>query len=559
MAGLHLLSGVATQPAMNKHLLSLAALPLVVAAAPAPSAEDPLAVRFRSHVAFLADDLLQGRALGSPGHEIAARYVAGEFARLGLKPAGTDGWFQRIGFAESKFTSASETLAYRSNGKTLTLTNGKELALSPGNAAGAETITAPLVFVGYGLKDARLGIDDFAGLDVKGKIVVALTGAPADMNSEVAAHLARTSKATMALAGGAIGLIQVRTLREAQRLPWEKFVTRARASRRILLGPDGRPLGDGATLQVRASIDDASAAAMFAGSAMSFADVQAAAARGPVKGFDLPGTVTIRRAQAVETVTSPNVLGMLPGTDRRLAGEVVLISAHLDHVGVKANAKPGEDAIYNGAMDNATGTATLLEAARALAAKPPRRSVLFLATTGEESGLLGADYFGRNPTVPAASIIGAVNIDMPILTCDFGDVVAFGADRSTMSGFVAAAAKAEGLKLSPDPQPEEALFTRSDHYPLVRAGVPAVFLKTGWTDAKGGVACKEAERQFRLNSYHEVSDQLTLPFDWNAAAKWTRLNTGIIRRLADAPQAPRWYKGDYFGESFAPNAAKAGK
>lgn len=558
MTGLRLLSGVATQPAMNKHLLSLAALPLVVAAAPPPT-EDPLAVRFRSHVAFLADDLLQGRALGSPGHEIAARYVAGEFARLGLKPAGTEGWFQRIGFAESRFSSATETLAYVRDGKTLTLTNGKELVLSPGNATGEETITAPLVFVGYGLKDTRLGIDDFAGLDVRGKIVVIMSAAPDGLNSEVAAHLARTSKATTALAGGAVGLLQVRTLREAQRLPWDKFASRARNSRRILLGPDGKPLGDGASLQVRASIDDASAAALFAGAPMSFAEVQAAAAKGPVKGFALPGTVTIKRAQTVETVTSPNVLGLLPGSDKRLAAEIVLISAHLDHVGVKANPKPGEDAIYNGAMDNATGTATLLEAARTLAAKPPKRSVLFLATTGEESGLLGADYFGRNPTVPAASIIGAVNIDMPILTCDFGDVVAFGADRSTMSGFVAAAARAEGLKLSPDPQPEEALFTRSDHYPLVRAGVPAVFLKTGWSDAKGGMACKEAERQFRLNSYHEVSDQLTLPFDWNAAAKWTRLNTGIIRRLADAQQAPRWYAGDYFGESFAPGAPKARK
>ena len=258
-------------------------------------------------------------------------------------------------------------------------------------------------------------------------------------------------------------------------------------------------------------------------------------------------------------ISSPNVIAMLPGSSKTVGSQIVLISAHLDHIGMKADAKPGTDTIYNGAMDNASGSAMLLAAARALATSktPPKRSVLFLSTTAEESGLLGADYFARVPTVPMSSVVAAVNIDMPILTCNFGDIVAFGADRSTIAKAVGIAAKKEGLGVSPDPQPEEAVFTRSDHYPLVRAGVPAVFLKTGWTDAKGGMTCKDAERAFRLNSYHELSDQIDLPFDWGAAAKFARLNTGIIRSIADAPQAPRWYAGDYFGDSFAPNADKA--
>ena len=239
------------------------------------------------------------------------------------------------------------------------------------------------------------------------------------------------------------------------------------------------------------------------------------------------------------------------------SNEVVLMEGHLDHVGIKSDAKPGEDAIYNGAMDNAAGSTTLLQAAEALAKAPPKRSVLFMATTAEESGLLGAYYFAAQPSLPMARIVGVVNIDMPILTCDFGDVVAFGADRSTIGPLVAAAAKGLGLALSPDPQPEEAIFTRSDHYPLVRAGVPSVFLKTGWKDAKGGLACKDAERKFRLNNYHEVSDQLDLPFDWAVAAKWTRLNIDILRRMANAGQKPLWYKGDYFGDAVAPDAPKA--
>jgi Peptidase family M28 len=549
---------------MNKSLLATAlSLPLIAAgpvfAQNAPPT-DPLAASFRAHVSFLADDLLEGRGLGSRGHEIAANYVAQHFARLGLQPAGDAGsWYQRVGFAESRFASERETATLDLGAQKLTLENGIGLAMAPGGQAGAEEISGEMVFVGYGLQDQTQGIDDYAGLDLKGKFAVMLSGAPDTMNSEVAAHLARISKPVAAQAAGAIGVITVRTLKEAARLPWDKSVRSARLPRRLLLGPDGLPLGDGSSLKVRAVLEDGAATALFAAAPMNFAAVQNAAVKGLVKGFPLAGRFTARRATSIERITSPNVLGLLPGRDPTLKNEIVVISAHLDHVGMKANAKPGEDAIYNGAMDNASGSATLLEAATALAKAAPKRSVLFLATTAEESGLLGADYFARRPTVEAKRIVADVNIDMPILTCDFGDVVAFGGDRSTMGPVVAAAAKAEGLRLSPDPQPEEAIFTRSDHYPFVRKGVPSVFLKTGWTDTKGGLACKEAERTFRINSYHEVSDQLDLPFDWNAAAKWTRLNIGIIRRLADAKAAPRWYDGDYFGNAFAPGAPKAAK
>jgi len=541
---------------MIKHLLlTAAALPLI-AAAPAPA---PLADSFRAHVAFLADDLLEGRGIGSRGHEIAAAYIAQHFARLGLQPAGTAGWMQRINFAESRFASERETAVLDLGATKLTLENGVGLVVSAGNTAGAEEVSGEMVFVGYGLQDKSQGIDDFAGLDLKGKYAVVLSGAPDGMNSEIAAHLARVSKAVGADAAGAIGVITVRTLKEAARLPWDKYASRARLPRRQLLGPDGQPLGDGAGLKVRAAIDDAAATALFAGAPMDFAAVQAAAAKGMVKGFPLKGRFSVRRATSVERISSPNVLALLPGTDKSLANEIVVISAHSDHVGMKVGGKPGEDIIYNGAMDNAAGTATLLEAAAALVKNPPKRSVLFLATTAEESGLLGADYFSRYPTVDVKRIVADVNIDMPILTCDFGDVVAFGGERSTIGQTVLSAAKAEKLGVSPDPQPEEAVFTRSDHYPFVRKGVPSVFLKTGWTDTKGGLACKEAERTFRLNNYHEVSDQLDLPFDWNAAAKWTRVNIGIIRTLANAKAAPRWYEGDYFGTAFAPAAAKAKK
>lgn len=537
--------------------LALAVLPLPALAQAPQKLPDRLESALEGHVRFLADDLLEGRGIGTRGHEITARYIASQFATLGLVPAGTDGWFQRITFAERRFTSDAETISFQPPaGPAQVWKNGETIMLSPGNTPGMDEISAPLVFAGFGLHDPSLGIDDFAGLDVRGKIVVVLTGAHPGMPSEVAAHLARVSKATRALELGAIGLVQVRTYVEQARAPFSKSAARARMPVRGPLGPDGAPLGDGAGLKVRATLGDGPAAALFAAGPRPLVEVLDEARTRPVMGFALPGTLTIRRAQAITTITSPNVLGLLPGKGPR-ANEVVLVSGHADHLGLKDGAKPGEDNIYNGAMDNAGGIAALLESARAMAgASPPPRSVLFLATTAEESGLLGADYWSRFPTLPLRSVVGVLNIDMPILTCNFSDIVAFGAEHSTLIKPVTAAARAERLTVSPDPLPEEAIFTRSDHYPLVRAGIPAVFLKTGDRDMKGGKACAETERTFRLTHYHEVSDDLAQPFDWQAAAKFTRLNTGIIRRMAAGPR-PLWYEGDYFGNAFAPSAPKA--
>ncbi len=544
-------------------LRRIALLPLLIiagAAAPpppgaqAPTRIDPLARSLEAEVRFLSDDLFEGRGLGTRGHELAAKHVAAQFTRMGLQPAGTDGWFQRINFAESRFTSTGETMTFANGANSAVWHNGIDLVLASGDRDGAETITAPLVFIGHGIRDKRLGIDDLAGIDLKGKIAVALVGAPPGLNSEIAAHLGRMKGASVLAAGG-IGLIQVRSLADVARLPWAKLAARGRLPRRVLLGPDGTPLGDGAGLAVRATISENAAAQLFAGAPQGFEAVQAAAVKGPVAGFALPGTVTIERAQAATRVTSPNIIGVLPGSKPALAGEMVMMSAHLDHVGMAAEG--AGDRIFNGAMDNASGVAVLLDTARALVTAKPGRSILFVVTTAEESGLLGAEYFARFPTVPLARVVSVVNLDMPILTCDFADIVPFGADRSTMLTAVAAAAKAEKLAVSPDPQPVEAIFTRSDHYALVRAGVPAVFLKTGWRDQVGGTRCKAAEQTFRVQHYHERSDDMTMPWDWAAAARFTRLTTGIMRRIANAPQPPRWYAGDYFGESFAPAAVKA--
>jgi len=232
----------------------------------------------------------------------------------------------------------------------------------------------------------------------------------------------------------------------------------------------------------------------------------------------------------------------------------VVVMGHLDHIGIKPGVTSG-DAINNGAMDNATGIATMLEAARAMAANPnrPKRPVLFVAVTGEEKGLLGADYLSRFPVVPAGGrVVAVVNLDMPILTYDFTDVVAFGAEHSTLGPIVAAATAKDGVALSPDPMPEEGLFTRSDHYRFVQQGVPSIFLVTG----HAGPGAK-AFSDFLKTHYHRVSDDLALPFNWNAAAKFSRINMLIATEIANAPETPKWYADSFFGKVFAPEAAKA--
>jgi Zn-dependent M28 family amino/carboxypeptidase len=248
------------------------------------------------------------------------------------------------------------------------------------------------------------------------------------------------------------------------------------------------------------------------------------------------------------------VVGLLPGADPRLKSELVVVMAHLDHIGVKLDTRPGEDKIYNGAIDNAAGVASLLEVARAFAhsERPPRRSMLFVAHTGEEIGLLGADYLATHPLMPSAEMVAAVNLDMPLLLYDFTDVVAYGADRSTLGRMIGGAAVTLSVKLSPDALTQENLFVRSDHYRFVLRGIPSVLMTTG--QANGG---KQAWARFLGSIYHSPRDDLAQPINWRAGARYAELNYRIARALADADGRPRWYRADYFGDRFAPGQQRA--
>lgn len=318
---------------------------------------------------------------------------------------------------------------------------------------------------------------------------------------------------------------------------------------------DGTPDDPTHGLKVTALVEPKAGAVLFEGGLVTLTQILDEADKdgGRPKGMALKSTAEIAVSTKVRRYSSPDVVGVIEGSDPELKGEYVALMGHVDHIGIKRGGTG--DRINNGALDNAAGTATLLEVARALTAtERPRRSVLIVANTAEEKGLLGAEYFAHYPTVPVEKITAAIDLDMPLITYEFTDVVAYGATHSTLQDAFKQAGAEMNVKLSPDPMPEQAAFVRSDHYAMVKVGVPAVMLATGMEN--GGSA---AWGTFLSDHYHQPSDDLSLPIVWSAGAKFAELNYRVVRTLADAEVRAKWYEGDYFGDLFAPRASKAAK
>ena len=523
---------------------------LATAAAPAPQADTAAAQRVRADVEFLANDLLEGRDTGSKGYDIGASYVVSRFRAIGLTPGGTDGgWYVQVPFRRATH-AATPALAIAFGDRVKAFRSGSDFAVRPSLTQQQRSIDAPLVFAGHGISDPRLGIDDYAGLDVRGKVVVVLDGTPPGLPTEVSAHL-NSYKPVIAAAKGAVGLVQISGTGSRP-----NFNLLAYYDRPVVdwVDPSGRTKSQSTDIQLVATISKDVAAQLFRAAGKNASTIFASDKPGTLPGFDIPARLRLGDRMEWNDFTSPEVIGLLPGSDPALKDEYVVLMGHLDHLGVKPQAKPGEDAIYNGALDNAAGVATMLEAAREFVAsgKPPRRSVLFIANTGEEKGLRGADYFAAHPTVPEDKIVSVVDLDMPLLLYPFTDVIAFGGDHSTVARTIADAAASMGVKVSPDPMPDEAIFVRSDHYRFVTRGVPAILLMTGYSN--GGEA---KWKDFLAKTYHKVNDDLSQSILWDQGARYAELNYRISRALADADQRPLWYRGDYFGDTFAPGQPKA--
>ena len=357
---------------------------------------------------------------------------------------------------------------------------------------------------------------------------------------------------------GAIGAVFVNTAADEAGSPWAQHAANWDRPAMRLRGEDGKGIDTFPQLRVVASVSAAAADLVFADSPRTAAQLFDAARDGTLKGFALPGTLALATRTQVGPIESRNVVAKLPGRDATLATEHVVYSAHLDHVGVGAPVKG--DKVYNGALDNALGVAIMLEAAHELAgaADKPKRSMLFVAVTAEEKGLLGSEWFATHPTVPQGSLVANINMDMPVLMAPTTDVVPIGVEHSTLKATLDAAAKDIGVALSPDPFPEESVFVRSDQYAFIRAGVPAVYLTGGIMATDKQRDPKIALRYFLRNCYHQPCDDATTqPIQYGDAARMARLDMRIGQLVGDAAERPRWNDGDFFGDMFASPQADA--
>ncbi len=499
--------------------------------------------RLEADVRFLADDALEGREAGTRGYDLAALYVAERFRALGLNPGGDeDTYFQSVPMLEFELGESS-TLEIAN----VDLVAGEDYLFNPSSKAETIDIGASLVFCGFCFASELHDRDDFEGLDLKGKAAVYMVGAPKFLDSEERAHH-RAAQRVRVSAEGAAARISVWTETRERVLPFErlaKFLAPG-YSRMTWTDKSGSPFSSAPNIQADAVLSLSGGAKLFNALGQDWEEIlQAAESKtGDVDPIDLGVEARFRVESFHRRVNSSNVVGILRGKDPDLANEYVILIAHLDHEGVRPTPEEGDDEIYNGAMDNAAGVSAMLEVARILKDSPPKRSIVFLAVTAEEKGLNGSDYFARNPTVPAEGMVAVVNLDMPIMTYPFSDIIALGAERSTLHAPVRSAVQAHELRLSPDPAPERGSFTRSDHYMFVKQGVPSVYLKPGF--ANGG---EEAQTTFVKTHYSQPSDEVDL-IDFDELRRFTDVKSEMVRNIANMPERPVWNAGDFFGTVF---------
>jgi hypothetical protein len=516
----------------------------------APVSEDVPQVspaRLEEHIRYLASDRLAGRGTGTPGYDSAAHYVAKHFAALGLDSAGTEGYFQPVPFRRALALARSSLVLIGRSGRRV-LTPYEDYVPGPNFLAPRAEVTAPLVFVGFGATAPDRGYDDYRGVDAKGKIVVLLTGGPPSFPPAERAHYATARmKRENAVSRGAVGMLVVRT--RDQTFPWDRLVRQSRGGDMRWLDRNGAPTDVSPALRGVATLSDSAAAYLFEGAPQSLSEVLTAAEAGKPPAFDLPVRASLRTMSVHDRLVSPNVAGLLHGSDSLLRDEVVVYTAHLDHLGVGEPVQG--DSIYNGALDNASGSAAMLEVARAFTslAKPPRRSVLFLAVTGEEEGLLGSDYFAEHPTVPMERIVANVNLDGLAILYPFREMVAFGAEHSTLDSTVARVAKRLDVTIAPDPFPQEVFFVRSDQYSFVRRGVPSLFPFMGMR-SDSGVDAPARFKEWLATRYHTPQDDLGQPMDFESGARNAQLALLLGLEIANSDERPAWKKGDFFERTF---------
>ena len=495
-------------------------------------------------VKVLADDKMEGRDTGSPGLRRAQAYVVDQLKKSGVQPAGEKGYYQPVSFISRQIVEKESSVALVRGDQVQPLALGDDVHLST-RVDLAPHVEAPLVFVGYGLSIPEANYDDLAGLDLKDKVVVIVSGSPAGIRTEVASHHQSTAERWKALrAAGAIGIVNIPNPASMD-IPWSRMsLSRLRPSMALA----DSQFDDTAGEQLALTFNPEKADQLFEGSGHSFNEIaELAKERKPLPRFPLKASIRAKAKVEKKNVESANVVGKLPGSDPQRKNEYVVLTAHLDHLGI------GEpingDRIYNGAMDNAAGCAVLLDIAASLQKSPEKlqRSILLIFLTGEEKGLLGSKYFAAKPTVEPKSMVADLNIDEFLPIVPLKVLTVLGLAESDVGDTVRAVAEARGIKVQPDPEPLRNLFIRSDQYNFVRHGIPAVATGLGFVP---GSPEQKIFDDWEKQRYHAPSDDLDQPVDLAAAAGYEEIMRAATVGIANQEHRPQW-KADSFFRRFA--------
>ena len=492
-----------------------------------------------AHVEYLASDRLEGRGTGSPGFEEAAEYVEKEFREARLQPAGVNGYAQPVAFSVVQLDEAHSSLALLRGGKAEPVKFGDEAYLMAGASTSGQ-LQAQAVFVGYGLSIPEARYDDLAGQNLKGKIAVYVTGGPASLPAEVKAHYQSNEERSKAfLKTGAVGAVILQNPLAAE-IPWSRMADARFSQHMELKGVSGA-----ASLWPKVKImwNPEYAEKLFRGSGHTLQEIlDDLGEEKPLPHFPLAVAIRARTAVKRSEAKAENIAGVLPGSDPKLKKEFVVVSAHLDHLGT--GTPVNGDKIYNGAMDDASGVASVIEIATHMAQSgaKPKRSILFLTVTGEEKGELGSQYFAAHPTV-AGPIVADINMDMylPLFPLKYLEVQ--GLNESTLGDDIRAVCKEAGVEVQADKEPEHVRFIRSDQYSFIKKGVPALAFKFGWLP---NTPEQKLFQDWYKERYHGPADDVTQPVDKEAAAQFDAILEKLALRVADAAERPEWKKESFF-------------
>lgn len=492
------------------------------------------------YVKVLADDNMEGRETGSEGLRKAEAYLVDQLEKAGLEPAGTKGYYQPVKFISRQIIEKDSSAALIRSGNVTPLILGDDAFFST-RVDLAPEVNAPLVFAGYGLNIPEKNYDDLHGLDLTGKVVVVFSGSPAEIPGALASHSQSADERWKALRkAGAVGIIIIPNP-AAMDIPWSRMsLSRSRPSMGLADPKFDETPGEKLALIFNPS----KAEKLFAGSGHTFREIAALGKdRKPLPRFPL--AVSIKTKAKVETheLESANVIARLPGSDPELKSEYVVLSAHIDHVGI------GEpingDRIYNGAMDNASGCAVLLDVAASLKKSPtkPRRSLLFIFFTGEEKGLLGSKFFTSNPTVDPKSMVADINIDMFLPIVPLKVLTVYGLAESDLGETVRGVAQSLGIGVQADPEPLRNIFIRSDQYNFIRQGIPALAMKVGFVP---GSPEQKIFKDWLTHRYHAPSDDVNQPVNLAAAAGYEEVIRGLMVAVANNHGRPQWAPDSFF-------------